>query len=178
MPHLGLLQNICSYFSPLLAVWKVTMSWEATGTEALPRIRMLWSLKAERKQRWLAKHFWWEVSTGFGVTITTATEFRQRTNQKKKKKKPENHSLRSHRACDLCLDCSCSSLLDHMEFPSLVTVTWKTHPMGCDQHSGSLVPIFGKSTVNFLITVPTPPILLFYERWRVHSTEANWLQKC
>lgn len=38
-----------SYFSPLLAVWKVTVSWEATGAETLPRIRVFWPLKTERK---------------------------------------------------------------------------------------------------------------------------------
>lgn len=40
--HQKQLQN----FSPFLAVWKVTMSWEATGAEALPRIWMFWSLNA------------------------------------------------------------------------------------------------------------------------------------
>lgn len=39
-----------SYFSPFLAVWKVAVSWEATGAETLPRIRVFWPLKAERKQ--------------------------------------------------------------------------------------------------------------------------------
>lgn len=39
-----------SYFSPFLAVWKVAVSREATGAEALPRIRVFRPLKAERKQ--------------------------------------------------------------------------------------------------------------------------------
>ena len=42
-------QNPRSYFSPFLAVWKVTVSWEATGTETLPRIWVFRPLKAERK---------------------------------------------------------------------------------------------------------------------------------
>lgn len=41
-------RTLCSYLPPFLAVWKVTVSWEATGTETLPRIWMLWPLK--RKQ--------------------------------------------------------------------------------------------------------------------------------
>lgn len=40
--HEKQLQN----FSPFLAVWKVTVSWEATGAETLARIWVLWSLNA------------------------------------------------------------------------------------------------------------------------------------
>lgn len=38
-----------SYFSPFFAVWKVTVSREATGAETLPRIRVFWPLKAQKE---------------------------------------------------------------------------------------------------------------------------------
>lgn len=50
----------CSHLSPLLAVWKVTVSWEATGAETFPRIWVFWPLKAKKKreQRAFFRIFW------------------------------------------------------------------------------------------------------------------------
>lgn len=37
----------CVYLASFLAVWEVAVSGKASGSEGLPWVRMLWSLKGE-----------------------------------------------------------------------------------------------------------------------------------